>query len=71
MKIINVPTINSDIFFKIKKKITKIIKNFNYEIIIINDFSNDNTIKIIKERMRVNRNIKLINNKKEKVNLIL
>ena len=60
-----IPTINSEHFFsKSIKKITKIIKNFNYEIIIINDFSNDNTIKIIKERMRVNRNIKLINNKK-------
>lgn len=60
-----IPTINSEKFIsKSINKLTKTIKNFNYEIIIINDFSSDNTIRIIKDKIKSNRNIKLINNKK-------
>ena len=60
-----IPTINSEKFIsKSINKLTKKIKNFNYEIIIINDFSSDNTIRIIKDKIKSNRNIKLINNKK-------
>ena len=36
----------------------------NIEIILINDFSNDNTLKIIKNFKRYEQRIMLINNKK-------
>ena len=40
-------------------------QNFdNYEIIMINDYSNDNTSKIINQLMQMDSRIKLINNKK-------
>ena len=61
-----IPTVNSEQFLsKSINRLTKVIKNFNYEIIIINDSSDDNTIKVIKGEMKVNKNIKLIDNKKK------
>ena len=41
----------------------KLDKSF-FEIIIINDFSNDNTAKILKNYIKIHRNIKIIHNKK-------
>ena len=50
MKIsIIIPTINSELFISTSlKRLNKILEKFQHEIIIINDFSSDNTFKIIK-----------------------
>ena len=67
MKIsIIMPTINSEKFITISlKKLKRALKKFQYEIIIINDFSSDNTIKIIKKEIVLNKRIKLFLNKKK------
>lgn len=52
-----------NIFFFLKKLI-KDLKNLDYEVIIVNDHSNDDTYKIIKNFSKKNRNIKIINNYK-------
>lgn len=39
------------------------LSSYDYEIIVINDFSTDNTFKIISKKMKMDKKIKLINNK--------
>ena len=59
------PTMNSAEFIATSlKKLSKVLKKFKHEIIIINDFSSDNTFKIIKKEIRFNKKIKLFSNKK-------
>ncbi len=41
------------------------ISEINYEIIVINDFSDDNSYEIINLKTRENNKIKLLNNKKK------
>ncbi len=67
MKIsIIIPTINSELFISTSlKRLNKILEKFQHEIIIINDFSSDNTFKIIKDEIRSNKKIKLFSNKKK------
>ena len=46
------------------KVLLKNLKKIDYEIIIVNDFSSDNTLKIAKTFSKKNKKIKIINNKK-------
>ena len=46
------------------KKLLKYLNNLDYEIIIVNDFSKDKTLKISKLFSKKNKKIKIINNKK-------
>ena len=52
----------SDVINEIESAIN-FFSNIVYEIIIIDDASNDNTLKIIKEMQKMNKNIKIIQNK--------
>ena len=45
-------------------KLIKNLKNIDYEILIVNDCSNDNTYKLIKNFSKKNKNTKIINNTK-------
>ncbi len=59
------PTINSEEFIATSlKRLIKVLKKFEHEIIIINDFSLDDTFKIIKKEIKFNKKIKLFSNKK-------
>lgn len=42
------------------KRLLSIVKNYNYEIIFVNDGSKDNTPNVIKEKTSKNKNLKLI-----------
>jgi len=55
-------TIKLSVKTLIKKISTKIT---NYEILLINDFSNDNTLKIITKLSKKYRKVKFLNNKKK------
>ena len=55
----------SDVINEIESAIN-FFSNIVYEIIIIDDASNDNTLKIIKEMQKMNKNIKIIQNKENK-----
>ena len=46
------------------KVLLKNLKKIDYEIIIVNDFSSDNTLKIAETFSKKNKKIKIINNKK-------
>jgi glycosyltransferase involved in cell wall biosynthesis len=50
--------------------INKNLKKIIYEIIIINDFSSDNTWKILQKLSKKNYNIKYLNNKNKFFNII-
>ena len=55
----------SDVINEIESAIIS-FSNIVYEIIIIDDASKDKTLKIIKEMQKVNKNIKIIQNKENK-----
>ena len=55
----------SDVINEIESAIN-FFSNIVYEIIVIDDASNDNTLKIIKEMQKMNKNIKIIQNKENK-----
>ena len=55
----------SDVINEIESAIIS-FSNIVYEIIIIDDASKDNTLKIIKEMQKMNKNIKIIQNKENK-----
>ena len=61
-----IPTKNEQLI--IRKTIENIVKSklkkINYEIIIINDFSTDNTVKIVNQIKKKNRKVKIYNNTK-------
>jgi cellulose synthase/poly-beta-1,6-N-acetylglucosamine synthase-like glycosyltransferase len=61
-----VPIYNSELYIK---KIIRSIQNqsmLNFEIILVNDVSTDNTLKIVEELQKEDPRIKLINNEKNK-----
>ena len=49
----------------ISNKIDKEIANPNYELLFVNDFSEDNTIKVIEEMKIQNNKIRYVNNNKK------
>ena len=50
----------------ISKKIEKEIANPNYELLFVNDFSEDDTIKVIEEIKVQNKKIRYVNNEKKR-----
>jgi len=53
-----------DKFISSIEKISKNFKRLDYKIIFVNDFSNDDSEKVIKNKMKTNKKILLINTKK-------
>ena len=51
----------------ISKEIEKKIENKNYEIVFINDFSEDNTIKELTKLNKLNEKIKFFDNQKKRI----
>ena len=49
-----------DIFFNKMEETLKLIPQYSYEYICINDGSSDNTLALLKERAKNNKNLKII-----------